>query len=283
MLSIHVQGQPDTLLNSETNRLGLVLSGGAARGFAHIGVLRAFEESGIEIDCLSGSSMGALVGLFYASGKTPDEMLEIAMQVNQRKLKAVGPFHLGKAGVDYIEELLKQYVTVTTFEELQKPLYVCVTNFQSGTCEFVSSGIILPFVKASAAIPIKFDEQEINGTSYVDGGMTNNLPVEALRGRCKTVIGISVNPVVYKNNKMGFREKISRLTEILLNENEARRIELCDYHLEISDLGEFDFEDYHHAREIHDMGYKAAKLFIAENPELLKYKSRYDETESKKH
>ncbi len=258
-------------------RLGLVLSGGAARGFAHIGVLRAFEENGIEIDCISGSSIGALIGLFYASGKTPDEMMEIAKSIKKHKLKAIGPFHFGKAGLDYVEQFLKKHVDQTTFEELQKPLYVCVTNLQSGEYEIISTGEILPAIRASVAIPIKFGEQIINGVAYIDGGMVNNLPVEPLRDRCGTVVGISVNPIAYKSGKMKLRQKIMRLTELMLNENEARRIELCDYHLEVAGLGEIGFEDYDRAHEIHDLGYQAAKTFIAENPELLTYKFHHHE------
>ncbi len=254
---------------SKPYRLGLALSGGAARGFAHIGVLRAFEENGIKIDCISGSSSGALIGLFYATGKTPDEMLEIAESIKKRKLKAIHPFHFGKAGLDYVEQLIKKHVVQAGFEDLQKPLFVCVTNFQSGDYEIINSGRILPALRASTAIPVKYGEQVINGITYIDGGMTNNMPVEPLCGCCQTVIGISVNPIAYKTGKIKLRQKIMRLTEFLLNENEKNRIELCNYHFNVTGLGEIGFEEYDRAREIHDLGYQATKCFIAENPEIL--------------
>jgi len=255
----------------QNGRLGLVLSGGAARGFAHIGVLRAFEENGIKIDCISGSSSGALIGLFYASGKTPDEMLEIAKRIKKSKLKTIGPFHFGTAGLDYVEQLLEKHIEQRRFEELYKPLFVCATNFQTGEYKIFSSGEILPALRASTAIPIKYGEQIIDGVVYIDGGMVNNLPVEPLRECCSTVMGVSINPVAYKNGKMKIRHKIMRLTEFLLNENEARRISLCDYHLEVAGLGNIGFEDYDRVCEIHDLGYRATKSFISENPELLKY------------
>ena len=253
-----------------SGRLGIVLSGGAARGFAHIGVLRAFEENGIEIDCISGSSSGALIGLFYASGKTPNEMLEIAKSIKKNKLKAVKPFHFGKAGLDYVEQLVLKHVEQRRFEELRKPLFVCATNFQNGGYRIFSSGEILPALRASTAIPIKYGEQIIDGVMYIDGGMVNNLPVEPLRECCRTVMGVSINPLTYKSGKMKIRHKIMRLTEFLLNENEARRISLCDYHLEVAGLGDIGFEDYDRACEIHDLGYRSAKSFISENSELLK-------------
>jgi NTE family protein len=260
--------QPTT--EREPCRLGLTLSGGAARGFAHIGVLRAFEEAGIEIDYISGSSMGALIGLFYAAGKTPDEMIEIAKSINKRKLKTMSPLQFGKTGLDYVEQIIKNHVAQTTFEELKKPLFVCVTNFQSGRFEIISKGEFLPAVLASAAIPIKFEQQIINETPYIDGGVVNNLPVEPLRERCHVVVGISVNPVEIKTGKMNLGQKVKRVAELMINENEARRIEMCDYHLEIQGLGEIDFEDYDRVHEIHDLGYRAAKEFIAKNPGLVR-------------
>jgi NTE family protein len=251
------------------HHLGIVLSGGAARGFAHIGVLRAFEENGIGIDCISGASVGALTGLFYSSGKTPDEMLDIAKGIKKSKLKAVGPFHIGKAGLAYVEQILKEHVPVKRFEELHKPLYVSVTNFYSGKCEIISTGDIIPALKASVAVPVKFGEQIIGGVPYIDGGMTNNLPAEPLRNICRIVVGVSINPVAYKPRKLKIRHKIMRLTEMLLNENEKSRIQLCDFHFEVDNLGEVEFEAYDRASDIHDMGYRSAMDFLAKNARLL--------------
>ena len=234
--------------------------------------MASFEENGIEIDCISGSSVGALIGLFYASGKTPDEMMEIAKSIKKSKLKAIGPFHFGTAGLDYVEQLLARHVKQHRFEELRKPLFVCATNFQAGGYRIFSSGEILPALRASTAIPIKYGEQIIDEVVYIDGGMVNNLPVEPLRECCQTVMGVSINPVAYKDGKMKIRQKIMRLTEFLLNENEARRIGLCDYHLEVAGLGDIGFEDYDRVCEIHDLGYQSAKILIFENPGLLKYK-----------
>ena len=258
--------------SGQCRQLGLVLSGGAARGFAHIGVLRAFEENGIKIDCISGSSSGALIGSFFAAGKTPEEMMNIARTIKKSRLKAVGPFHFGVAGLDYVEQLFTKYITQRRFEELSIPLFICATNFQNGRFEIFSTGEILPALRASTAIPVKFGEQMINGIVYIDGGLVNNLPVEPLRQCCRTVIGVSVNPVAYKQGQTKLRQKIMRLTELILNENEVRRIEMCDYHLEVAGLGEIGFEDYDRALEIHDLGYKSALKLIVENPELLTYK-----------
>ena len=251
-------------------RLGLCLSGGAARGFAHVGVLRAFNEADIEIDCLSGSSMGALIALLYATGKTPDEMLEIAQTIKTKKLKTIGSFHFGKVGLDYVEQILDEYMEQTTFEHLERPLYICATNFQTGKYEIFDDGDIMPAIRASIAVPIKYGYQFINGVPYMDGGVVNNLPVEPLRERSQIVIGISVNPIENGYEKVNLRNSIQRVTELMVNENETFRRAMCDYHLEIPGLGEIGLEDYDRANEIHDLGYKAAKEFIEKNPELKK-------------
>jgi NTE family protein len=265
-LTSHAQVLPETY----ACRLGITLSGGAARGYAHIGVLRAFEEAGIEIDYISGSSMGAIIGLFYAAGKTPDEMMEIAKSIKKRRVVSFGKCHLRKKGLDYMEQVINKHIPEKTFDRLEKPLFVCVTNFQSGQYEIIGQGEILPAIRASAAIPMMYPQQIINGIAYIDVGVVNNLPVEPLRDVCLKVVGISVNPIEQKNEKLKLRKKIMRVAELMLNENEARRIEMCDYHLEVSGLGSIDLEDYDQPQKIHDMGYRAAKEFLVKNPELSK-------------
>ena len=263
-----IDEKSQTSFENNPFRLGLCLSGGAARGFAHVGVLRAFDEASIEVDCLSGSSMGALIALLHATGKTPDEIMEMAQTIKTKKLKAIGSFHFGKAGLDYVEQLLNEIVEETTFEQLNIPLYICATNFQTGKYEIIDTGDIMPAIRASVAVPIKYGYQFINGVPYVDGGVVNNLPVEPLRERSQIVIGVSVNPIVigYDTN---LRSSIQRLTELMVNENEKFRIAMCDYHFEIPGLGEIGLEDYDRAYEIHDLGYQAAKEFIKNNPELI--------------
>ena len=258
---------------TQTCRLGVALSGGAARGYAHVGVLRAFEEAGIEIDYISGSSMGAVIGLFYAAGKTPDEMMEIAKTIKKRRLVSIMPINFRKKGLDYMEQMITKHIEQKTFDQLEKPLFLCVTNIQSGQFEIFSQGEIMPVVRASAAIPIVYKQQIINGVAYVDGGVVNNLPVEPLRERCNIVIGVSINPIEYKSGKTKIRKQINRIAELMINENEARRIEMCDYHLEIAGLGSVGFEDYDQPQKIHDLGYRAAKEFLENNPGLLEFRN----------
>jgi len=175
LILLSLTSHAQTVTEPSACQLGITLSGGAARGYAHIGVLRAFEEAGIDIDFVSGSSMGAIIGLFYAAGKTPDEMMDIAKSIKKRRVVSFGKIHLRKKGLDYMEQVLKKHIEKQTFDQLEKPFYVCVTNFQSGQYEIISQGEIMPTIRASAAIPLMYKQQIINGTAYIDGGVVNNL------------------------------------------------------------------------------------------------------------
>jgi NTE family protein len=201
-------------------------------------------------------------------------MMSIAKTIKKRRLTSFGPIHLRKQGLDYLEQIIRKNIAEQTFDRLKKPLFVCVTNFQSGRYEIISQGEAIPAVRASAAIPVVFPQQVINGVAYIDGGVVNNLPVEPLRDFCRTVVGISVNPTEYKSGKMKLRKKIMRVTELMINENEARRIKMCDYHLEVPGLGSVDFDEYDRPQKIHDMGYRAAREFIEQNPELSAYQRK---------
>ncbi len=187
-----------------------------------------------------------------------------ALSSKKRKLKKFGKHHIGKVGIDYIGKLIEEHIPQKTFEELDKPLFVCLTNMGTGNDEIISTGAILPPLKATAAIPIKYEEQHINGATYIDGGILNNLPVEPLHDRCATVVGISVNPIEEKTGKLKLRDKVVRLIDLVVNENETRRIELCDFHLEVPGLGAYDLEEYDKVQEIYDLGYQSAKVFIDE-------------------
>ena len=275
LILLSLTSQAQTVSESQSCRVGLTLSGGAARGYAHIGVIRAFEEAGIEIDYISGSSMGAIIGLFYATGKTPDEILEIAKNIKKGQLMSFGPLNLRNRGLDYLEQIINEHITEKTFEQLKKPLLVCATNYHSGRYEIMAHGEILPAIRATAAIPIMYRPQIIDGVAYIDGGVVNNLPVEPLRERCHIVVGISVNPIEYKNENLNIRNQISRVAQLMLNENEARRIEKCDYHLEITELRGVDFDAYEQSEKIHDIGYRAAKEFITNNPGISNFTKKY--------
>lgn len=155
----------DNRTSAKTPALGLALSGGGFRGMAHIGVLRALAQSGLKPDFIAGTSAGSLVGALYASGRSAEQIEELAGRIFWPKL-------LGSRGlVDFCREHLPQ-----TFSELAVPLNVVVTALPSKRAVVFNSGELAPAIAASCAMPWLFRRVEIAGQMYTDGGWACVLP-----------------------------------------------------------------------------------------------------------
>jgi NTE family protein len=159
-------------------RIGLVMSGGGARGFAHIGLLRVLERHGIELDVVAGTSMGAIVGALYAHGYRADDLHELAASVSWRDVIDLS-LQAGLLKGEKLRQLLATYLPAT-FEELSKPLAVTCTDLENGEELTFSSGDLITVVRASACFPGAFEPIEHEGRTLADGGICNNLPVDAL-------------------------------------------------------------------------------------------------------
>ncbi|MGD8456677.1 MAG: patatin-like phospholipase family protein [Anaerolineales bacterium] len=169
----------------EKKKLGLALSGGGARGIAHIGVLKALEKADIEVDFLSGTSMGGLVAAAYASGLSSVEIEEVSKEYGKlRNLwRLADPtlprqsVFLGKRLETFFEEILK----VDLFEDLRIPLTLIAVDLNSGKEVHFNSGPVAHAVRATVAVPGLLAPVEEQGQCLVDGGLLNNLPTDAAR------------------------------------------------------------------------------------------------------
>lgn len=160
-------------------KLGVALSGGAARGFAHIGVLQAIEELGLPLGAVSGTSMGAIIGSLYASGLPPQDILEIARKTPWIKLINFSPSG-GLFSERKLEDFLSKYLP-RDFSRLQLPFAAVATDVVSGRSLYLHSGDLPRAVMASAAYPGLFGAIEREGLFLIDGGVLDNLPVDAAR------------------------------------------------------------------------------------------------------
>ncbi len=167
--------------------VGLVLSGGGARGFAHIGVLRVLERRGARYDVIAGTSMGAIIGALYAAGHRPDEIQEIAEGVSWRDVVDLS-LRTGLMKGDRLHELLEAHLPAT-FEELELPLAVISTDIESGEEVVHTEGDLITAIRASAGFPGAFEPVYMDGRTLGDGGIVNNLPVNAalLLGANRTI------------------------------------------------------------------------------------------------
>jgi NTE family protein len=177
-------------------RIGLALSGGAARGIAHVGVLRAFEENRIPIDMIAGASVGALIGGAYASGLSIAELESLARNFRWRHTSRLSFSRLGLQSNAPMEKFLRERLPVTRFEDLKIPFAAIVMDLQKGTPVVFRDEGDLPFaIRASACIPAIYTPiREPTGRWLVDGGLIANLPISFTRELgADVVIAVDVN------------------------------------------------------------------------------------------
>lgn len=163
---------------AEKPRVGLALAGGFARGIAHIGVLLVLREAGIPIDCVAGTSVGALIGVGYCAGATLEAMQELGAITSFTDFGRWTPSWLGLATNQRMEKYLARLTPVKTFEELKTPLAISATDINAGITVYYSSGPILPALRASCAYPGLFVPIQYEGRTLVDGFLTSPVPVE---------------------------------------------------------------------------------------------------------
>jgi len=183
-------GQPEQA-RLQRRRVGLALGGGFARGIAHIGVLKVFQENGIPIDYLAGTSVGALVAAAYASGVSLEQMERQAAATQFKDFGRWTPSWMGLATNDRLERYLRRFSPVTSFEELKIPLAIAATDLLTGEAVYFTEGPLGPALRASCAYPGLFLPVEYQGRTLVDGFLVAPVPVDAVRRMgADVVIGV---------------------------------------------------------------------------------------------
>ena len=242
------------------SKIGIALSGGGARGIAHIGVLQALEENGIFPDVISGASAGAIVGALYAAGKKPLEILKFVEKSKIYKTISFGMPIKGLTDLSYLSSLLAKNIEKNNFESLSKSLFIAVSNLNSGELEIISRGNLFEVVVASSSIPLVFKPVLINGQYYVDGGLMNNLPAEPIRQKVKFLIGVNVMPIL-KNENGGFQNMLrigSRMFEMSIWTNTKPSLKLCDEVIEPKGLSDYNIFSFNKLKELYEIGYESA-------------------------
>lgn len=166
---------------SHAPRVGLALGGGFARGIAHIGVLRALQDAGIRVDCIAGTSVGALIASAYACGAPIQEMETHAAETQFKDFGRWTLSWLGLASNERLEGYLHRFCAARRFEELKTPLAIAATDLSSGEPVYFTRGEIAPALRASCAYPGLFLPVEHEGRILVDGFLAAPVPVDAVR------------------------------------------------------------------------------------------------------
>jgi NTE family protein len=183
-------------------KIGLALGSGAARGMAHIGVLKVLEKTGTRIDAIAGTSIGAFIGALYAAGVPVGQMEEVARNVDWRQMARLLDPTLPTSGLidgRKVAGFMAELLPVRTFEELQIPLAVVATDVETGEMLIIKKGSLLQALQAAIAFPGIFTPVRFGDRFLVDGGLCNPVPVDVVRELgADTVIGVCAIPEVCK-------------------------------------------------------------------------------------
>jgi NTE family protein len=237
--------------------IGLVLSGGGARGIAHIGVLKALNELNIHPSVISGTSAGSIIGVLYAMGLSSQEMINFVGHSSLWKFFRFEWSAGGLSNLNYLKERLIQIGIPPNFEDLQKKLYVTATNLTKGKTEIFHEGPLLETILASCSIPLVFKPVIINGDRYADGGILNNLPASAIISQARRIIGVNVIPLSVDEDKdyQSSMQVVQRCFELFMNANTQPDLIACDVIIEPK-VQEFYLFSLPKFNLIHDIGYE---------------------------
>ncbi len=282
-------------LSQKNPKIGLVLSGGGAKGMAHIGVLKALEEAGITPDFITGTSMGSIMGGLYACGYSADEIKEIALNadwdqlltnklkqnevvyeekdyynryINEINLKGIKP-ELPKGLIEgqklsmLLTKLTRPVMNIKDFSKLPIP-YACIAaDIENGDRVVLNKGSLARSMRASMAIPSVFTPVMIDDRLLVDGGLVHNFPAEELiEMGADYIIGVFVGTNLLKKEEIGSPVSVLTQSAFILGsyDNEKQR-KLIDLLIE-PDLDGLASGDFHKAEEIIAAGEKAGQLYI---------------------
>lgn len=226
-------------------KVGLALSSGAARGLAHIGVIKVLEEENVSIGYIAGSSMGALVGALYAVGITPRVMESLAISLDKRRWVDWKFSGLGAMGGKKVEDLLKLLIREKTFQDLNLSLTVVATDLINGELVEIKEGSLLQAVMASIAVPGIFPPVQHQEKMLVDGGVLCRIPVQQARDLgAEVVLAVDVGGLIQEAHISNFFDVVSQSISIMGREIMKDKLVNADVMVcpEISNIGLTQFK-----------------------------------------
>jgi NTE family protein len=175
-------------------KIGLALSGGAARGLAHIGVIKAFQEEGIEVSFIAGASVGSLIGALYAAGMSWSMMADIARKIKWKDLAQITLSPMGIAKHAKLKKIIDDLISGKRFEDLSIPFAAVAVDITSGEEVVLKHGSVAEAVRASSSLPGIFEPTVLGGRYLVDGGLLNNMPADVVRSMgADIVVAVELN------------------------------------------------------------------------------------------
>lgn len=256
------------MTNSITYNLGVALSGGGVRGFAHAGALQAIMHAGLHPDAIAGVSAGAVIAVLYGAGVSPERMVDM-FDNPSANFSGFTRMSLGSSGLFSAERfrnfIMRSIAPKTDFANLLTDVYVGVTDVVDGCSAEIHSGPIGDAMMASCSIPILFKPVNIDGHTYVDGGVLRNMPSWILEGRCRRLIGINVSPLPKLKPRKSLAGMAMRTYELMSHSSVALDMEKCDIRIEIPELASVSTFDMSDIRRLYNLGYEATREALIKN------------------
>ncbi|MCM1450401.1 MAG: patatin-like phospholipase family protein [Clostridiales bacterium] len=246
-------------------RVGVALSGGGARGFAHAGAIKALEEMGIKPDIIAGVSAGSVIAVLYAAGKKPEEMLKMFEGVkfsDFARLNGTGSLFQIQRFKKFILQNITPY---NRLENLPMPTVIGVTDLDNGVPVMFQKGDIGDIMTASCSIPIAFPPIKIDGTRYVDGGVLHNLPAWTIRDKCDILIGVNCSPLLTDKAGNTMMEIALRTFHLMSKANQNLDMALCDIVVELKDIAHYNIFNLKDIRKVYISGYASMRHALKNN------------------
>jgi len=231
-------------------KIGLALGGGAAKGFAHIGVIKMLEASGIHPDVVAGTSAGSVVGALYASGMDAFALQQTAFGLDEAKIRDVRLFSGGLVQGQALQDYVNQLVHKQPIEQLKMPFAAVSTELETGKRTVFVRGNTGRAVRASSSIPGVFEPVEIHGKHYVDGGVVSPIPVDAARQLgADFVIAVDISAAPDGTNPQGMMSIVGQSIDIMGRQLAAQESARADVVIrpDLRGIGATDFEQKNQA------------------------------------
>ncbi|MCM1292201.1 MAG: patatin-like phospholipase family protein [Bacteroides sp.] len=253
-----------TAISTYDYKVGLALSGGGARGFAHCGAIQAMLEVGLKADIIAGVSAGSVVAVMHAAGIPPREMLDMFVEL---KFNDLAKWSMPKGGffrLDKFKKFLRKNIPYKRLEQLPVPTVVCATDYRAGRKVAFSTGDLADCVAASCCVPIVFSPVMIKGVGYVDGGVLSNLPAWAIRNRCKFLVGVNCSPATSEDVPSDNVVRMAmRSYQLMSRNNMVTDMKMCDMLVNVDDVADYSVFDLKGITGVFDSGYNAACDYLA--------------------
>jgi NTE family protein len=257
-------------------KIALVLGGGAARGFAHVGVIRALEQEKIPVHMIVGTSVGSLIGALYASDPNSFNLEWLSFTIEKDDIFDYSVIYskMGPVQGDRLEKFIQTKVKVKNMEQMKIPFYAVATDLNEGKTWVFEKGSVAKAVRASCSIPGIFTPLEMNGRTYVDGGVTDNLPVDIARAKgADIIIAVSISKPSSSN------VQFNSLIDVLLQSIDIMGRELVTYKSRDYDVliepavGDVGMTDFTQKKRLMDAGIQAAKRVMPKIKKIIAERS----------